>query len=75
MDKFNLITKRNDPENKRRWIYEPTEKALDLIPMFFELILWAGKHDADTAVTKNSVNTFTKKRSQTIKKWRKHFQM
>ncbi|MGY8814601.1 MAG: winged helix-turn-helix transcriptional regulator [Gammaproteobacteria bacterium] len=73
MEKLKLITKRNDPENKRRWIYEPTEKSLDLIPTFFELILWAGKHDPKTSVTSSHVDSFTKKRSQTIKQWRKHF--
>lgn len=42
-----LLTKRVDPTNGRRQIYAPTLKALDLIPVLLEMIIWSGKHDED----------------------------
>ncbi len=40
-----MITRRRDPAQARRVIYEPTEKALDLLPVMIELIRWGLKHD------------------------------
>ena len=40
-----MITRRRDPEQRRRVIYEPTEKALDLLPVMIELVLWGLKFD------------------------------
>lgn len=70
----NLLTRRKDPENKRRWIYEPTEKALDLLPMMVELILWSSKYDPETGVTCDHVENFTKKRARSIKGMRAPFE-
>jgi len=40
-----MITRRRDPAQARRVIYEPTGKALDLLPVMIELIRWGMKHD------------------------------
>jgi len=69
-----LITRRKDSENKRRWIYAPTEKALDLIPVLFEFAIWAAKYDVCTEVKDVHIEAFTKKRAKTIKEWRKPFE-
>jgi DNA-binding HxlR family transcriptional regulator len=39
-----LVTRRRDPTQARRVIYEPTEKALDLVPVMVELMQWGLKH-------------------------------
>jgi DNA-binding HxlR family transcriptional regulator len=39
-----MITRRRDPTQGRRVIYEPTEKALDLVPVMVELMQWGLKH-------------------------------
>jgi DNA-binding HxlR family transcriptional regulator len=44
-----MITRRRDPAEPRRVIYEPTEKALDLLPAMIELIRWSMKYDPNTA--------------------------
>jgi DNA-binding HxlR family transcriptional regulator len=44
-----MITRRRDPAQARRVIYEPTEKALDLLPAMIELIRWGLKHDPRAA--------------------------
>jgi len=44
-----LVTRRIDPAHARRIIYEPTEKALDLLPVLIELVRWSTKHDPKSA--------------------------
>src|SRR5215472_13052284 len=44
-----LVTRRSDPGQPRRRIYEPTEKALDLLPVLVELMRWSTKYDSKSA--------------------------
>ena len=46
-----LVLRRPDPDSRRSVIYEPTAKALDLIPVLLELIRWSGKYDPQTRMT------------------------
>ena len=46
-----LVLRRPDPESRRSVIYEPTAKAVDLIPALLELMLWSGKYDPQTRMT------------------------
>src|ERR1700687_3179743 len=40
-----MITRRRDPAQAKRVIYEPSEKALDLLPVIIELMRWSTKYD------------------------------
>jgi DNA-binding HxlR family transcriptional regulator len=40
-----IITTRPDPADRRRSIYELTEKGMDLGPAMVELVLWAARHE------------------------------
>jgi DNA-binding HxlR family transcriptional regulator len=42
-----LIVKQSDTRNKSAAIYRPTQKALDLLPMLFELIKWGARYNPD----------------------------
>lgn len=44
-----IISKKRDTEDKKRFIYRPTEKGLALIPMMLEMVLWSGQYDKKTA--------------------------
>ncbi len=46
-----LLTKENDAANQSAAIYKPTKKALELLPMIFELMRWgiAYNPNADTS--------------------------
>ena len=48
LEKYGLIAKQLDENNKRRFIYTPTEKGLELLPALMELIEWSAKYDPDT---------------------------
>jgi len=40
-----MLTKHRDPANKSAAIYRPTNKTLDLLPMFIELLRWGNAHN------------------------------
>jgi DNA-binding HxlR family transcriptional regulator len=46
-----LLTRESDESNKSAAIYKPTKKALELLPMIFELMRWGIVHNpnADTS--------------------------
>jgi DNA-binding HxlR family transcriptional regulator len=46
-----MVTRSPDPENGRSVLYEPTQKAADLIPALLELSRWSGKYDPQTKMT------------------------
>lgn len=47
LEQAGFITKRRDPDNARKYIYEPTDKAMDLLPLMLEMIVWSAKHDVN----------------------------
>ena len=57
-----MITRRRDPAEPRRVIYEPTEKALDLLPVMVELIRWSMKYVPNTAAPAHFVRRLAEDR-------------
>lgn len=46
-----MVTREADPASARSVVYQPTDKAADLVPALLELTRWSGKYDPHTAVT------------------------
>jgi DNA-binding HxlR family transcriptional regulator len=44
-----LVTKHTSPTNKSKFLYRPTEKAIEIIPILSEITLWAEKYNPDGA--------------------------
>jgi DNA-binding HxlR family transcriptional regulator len=44
LEKQGLISKANDPADKRQFRYLPTQKALDLLPVIVEMARWSFKY-------------------------------
>jgi DNA-binding HxlR family transcriptional regulator len=40
-----FVTKHTAPANKSKFLYRPTEKAIELIPILIEITLWAEKYN------------------------------
>ncbi len=55
LEDFGLIEKLDDPDNGRQYIYLPTERGLDLIPVMIELVRWSSTHDPKTAAPKEFI--------------------
>ena len=63
LEAVGMITRRRDPAQARRVIYQPTGKALDLLPAMIELILWGMKYDPGAAVPAHFVRRLAEDRS------------
>ena len=48
LESSNIIKKKPDPSDRRRYIYSLTESGKDLLPILIEMILWSAKHYSDT---------------------------
>jgi DNA-binding HxlR family transcriptional regulator len=48
LQQLGIITKTDDPDNKKQFIYAPTAKGIDLLPVLFDLARWGIKHDPRT---------------------------
>lgn len=51
LEQEGLISKADDPDDKRQFRYSPTQKALDLLPVIFEMARWTAKYDPYTDPT------------------------
>ncbi len=59
LEDANIIEKRRDPEDARRFIYRLSPKGIDLAPVLVELVVWSARHeetDAPPAVVRSMRN-------------------
>ncbi|MBK7617044.1 MAG: helix-turn-helix transcriptional regulator [Vitreoscilla sp.] len=52
----NIIEKRSDPRDARRYIYRLSPKGIDLAPVLVDLVIWSARHvqtDAPPAVVRS----------------------
>ena len=45
LERQGLISKSSDPDDKRQFLYTPTEKGVDLLPIVFEMARWSLKYE------------------------------
>lgn len=62
-----LISRHNDPDNRRQVIYELTDKGIELVPILVEIVLWGVRHDAHSAAPKSIVQRMRKDREAMIR--------
>ena len=48
LERQGLISKTDDPDDRRQFRYTPTQKGLDLLPVIFEMAHWSVKYDPHT---------------------------
>lgn len=56
LEAADIIEKRRDPDDARRFIYRLTAKGIDLAPVLVELVVWSARHeqtDAPPAVVRS----------------------
>ena len=52
LEREGFIQKNDDEAHGAKYVYRPTQKAIDLMPMLLEMILWSAKYDPATAASK-----------------------
>lgn len=55
LEKNGIITKRRDGADRRRAVYELTEKGIEILPVLLEMGGWSSHHDAQTTAPKQFV--------------------
>ena len=45
-----FLLKNRDPEDRKRYIYSPTEKGLDLLPIIIATMRWSDKYNTEIKV-------------------------
>ena len=61
-----LIAKVRDRKNRRQYVYRPTQKGLDLLPITLEIIRWSAKHDSQTAAPPSFIRRLRRDREGLI---------
>lgn len=66
LEEEGLAESEPDPEDGRRVLYRPTEKAADLIPLLLDMIEWGMKHESGANAPKRFVDRLKKDRAGLI---------
>ena len=69
-----IVSKRRDPDNKKQFIYSPTKKCLDLLPIILELAVWGAKYDPKTKAPPSEMEKMRKNRKEYIQNIRAKFE-
>lgn len=55
LEREGFVQKRDDEVHGSKYVYQPTQQAIDLIPLLMEMILWSAKYDPKTAAPKSDI--------------------
>ena len=68
-----IISKKRDPDNKKQFIYSPTKKCLDLVPIILEITVWGAKYDPETKAPPEEMTRIRNNRKEYIENIRDKF--
>jgi DNA-binding HxlR family transcriptional regulator len=54
LEEQGILSKKPNPDDRRKDFYALTEKGLDLIPILLNIVLWSAKHDSHSYVRPDS---------------------
>ena len=62
LEEARVITKKPDPENQKRYVYELTQKGVDLLPLVLEAVIWGSKYVSENSTPKEFLRRLKKDR-------------
>ncbi|MCE9597469.1 MAG: helix-turn-helix transcriptional regulator [Spirochaetia bacterium] len=68
-----IIKKKRDTIDGKSFIYSPTDKGLDLLPVLLSIVRWSGKHDAKTGAPASFLRQLEKPMNDIERKIRSEF--
>lgn len=68
-----ILTKTADKSDKRKDIYQLTQKGTDLYPVMIQMILWSAKYDPNTPISKGYANFIKTEAEENVKAKVKEF--
>lgn len=66
-----FIVKEVSPANKSKFLYYPTQKGVDLVPLLLQLADWSEKHQTSVVNPKTAVAAFKNSRGKAMQQLRK----
>lgn len=51
LEEAGMLTKARDPDDGKRFVYCPTAKANDTLPLMLEMIAWSARYDPESPVS------------------------
>jgi DNA-binding HxlR family transcriptional regulator len=51
LEKLQIISKSDDPTNRKQYLYTPTQKGIDLLPILFDFMRWGIKNEPNADLT------------------------
>ena len=73
LEQLGIVSKFRDPQNRKQYIYAPTAKGLDLLPVLLELYRWSLKYDSRIDATMPIASRLEKDTEGLIKEFRARF--
>ena len=74
LEEEGILLKKRDVDDKKRFIYAPTKKGLDLVPIMLEMSIWSSEHDNKTAAPPEVMAKIKKNPGKHAKEIRKRFE-
>lgn len=62
-----VLNKTAHKADKRRDVYQLTQKGLDLYPVMLQMILWSAKYDSNTPISESSARLMKTGNEETVK--------
>lgn len=69
LEKEEMVEKRRDEAHGARFVYRPTRKMIDLLPILLEMVVWSAKYDPETEAPPEVVERIIKNRDVVIKEY------
>ncbi len=68
-----ILQKTTDKSDKRKDIYQLTQKGVDLYPIMLQMILWSAKYDSNTPISESYARFMKREDEETVKAKIKEF--
>src|SRR5215469_15061212 len=62
LEEARVITKKPDPENQKKYVYELTQKGVDLLPLVLDAVIWGSKYVPENSTPKEFLRRLKKDR-------------
>jgi len=60
LEEAGVISKQQDPNHGKRYIYRLTDKGVELLPVLMKMMLWAAEFDHETEMSKGFIRELRK---------------